>query len=151
MSQPLPHPLRVSKTIAIAFLIIAAIGFFDASYLTFQHFFSGPLPCLTGGCEIVTTSEYSTIIGIPVALLGALYYFSQLILLIAYFESKSLVPLKLAAQISIAGLLASLYFVSLQLFIIKAICQYCMLSAITSTLLFFLGLRIQRLLKMHSE
>ncbi len=147
--QPQPHHLlRPSKGLVIAFLIIAAIGLLDASYLTTKHYLGGPLPCLTGGsCIAVTSSEYSSILGLPVALLGAIYYLSVLILTLAYFESGSSAPLKLAAQITIIGLLASLYFVSLQLFVIKAICIYCMISATTSTLLFLISLRLQRIFK----
>lgn len=142
---------RQIKKLTIVFTLFAAIGFADATYLTMTHYFGGIVPCLTGGCELVTTSEYSIMLGIPVALLGAIYYFSQLILMIAHFESKSLVPLRLAAQISIVGLLASLYLVSLQLFVIHAICDKCMLSAISSTTLFILGLYIQKHLRGHEQ
>jgi len=143
-TQPAPQQIR---KLAIAFTVFAAIGFFDATYLTMKHFFGGIVPCLTGGCELVTTSEYSIIIGIPVALLGAIYYLSQIILMVAHFESKSAVPLRLAAQITVVGLLASLYLVSLQLFVIHAICDKCMLSALSSTVLFILGLYIQKRLR----
>lgn len=140
-------PERSLKRLAIAFLAFSVIGFFDSTYLAMKHFLGGVTPCLTGGCELVTSSEYATIIGIPVALLGAIYYLSQLILVIAYFESKSIVPLRLGARLSIVGLLASVYFVSLQLFVIHAICDKCMLSAASSTALFILGLFIQKHLR----
>ncbi|MDO8601600.1 MAG: vitamin K epoxide reductase family protein [bacterium] len=142
---------RRIKKLAIAFTVFAAIGFFDSTYLTMKRLFGGVVPCLTGGCELVATSEYAVILGIPVALLGAIYYLSQLILIIAYFESKSTVPLRLAAQLTIIGLLASLYFVSLQLFVIHAICDKCMLSAISSTVMFFLGLSIQKHLQGRNQ
>ncbi len=144
-------PQQRIKKLAIAFTVFAIIGFFDATYLTMKHFFGGVIPCLTGGCELVTTSEYATIIGIPVALLGAIYYVSLLILMIAYFESKSLVPVRLAARLTIVGMLASIYFVSLQVFIIGAICDKCMISAASSTALFIIGLYIQKHLKGSTE
>lgn len=139
------------KKLTIAFTVFAVIGFFDATYLAMKHFFGGVVPCLTGGCELVTTSEYATIIGIPVALLGAIYYLSQLVLMIAHFESKSLIPVRLAARLTIIGLLASVYFVSLQLFVIHAICDKCMISAASSTALFVIGLYLQKHLKGPSE
>jgi uncharacterized membrane protein len=142
---------RQIQKLAIAFTVLAAIGFFDSTYLAMKHFFGGVVPCLTGGCELVTTSEYSLILGIPVALLGAIYYLGQLILMIAHFESKSLVPVRLAARLTIIGLLASVYFVSLQLFVIHAICDKCMLSAASSTALFLIGLYFQKHLKGPSE
>ena len=139
------------KKLTIAFTVFAVIGFADSTYLTMKHFFGGIVPCLTGGCELVTTSEYSLILGVPVALLGAIYYFSQLILMIVHFESKSLVPVKLAARLTILGLLASVYFVTLQLFVIHAICDKCMLSAASSTAMFIIGLYLQKHLKGPAE
>ena len=48
--------------------------------------------------------------------------------------------LNLTARLTIIGLLASLWFIYLQLFVIKAICLYCMFSAFTSITLFIFGL-----------
>ena len=136
--KPLRHlPNWLFYTIAIA----AFIGFLDSSYLTVNHYSGAELNCsLTKGCGEVTTSEYSKIFGIPLALLGMLYYISVLITAFAYFDTKKKVLLKLLLPLTSAGILASAYFVYLQLFVIHAICQYCMLSAITSTLLFILAI-----------
>jgi uncharacterized membrane protein len=121
----------------ITILIVATIGFIDATYLTVQHFVNFALPCnITHGCDIVTKSAYSDIGGIPVALLGAIYY--AVILLSTYllleFDRRDL--LKWIAAATAGGFLFSGWFVYVQLFLLHAICQYCMLSAITSTTLF---------------
>lgn len=89
---------------------------------------------------MVTTSAYAEIFGIPVAVLGTLYYFSVAGLMIAWFDRKNTLLLKLVSLYSIAGLLASAWFVYLQFFVLKAICIYCMGSAITSTLIFIFGM-----------
>lgn len=134
-------PAAISNWLPIAFLILGAIGFIDATYLTTQHFLGTPVACsILKGCEQVTTSPYSIIFGIPVALLGSIYYLAILILSVIYLDSKKINILNIIAKITPLGFLASLYFVYLQIFVIKAICLYCMGSAATSTLLFILGM-----------
>jgi uncharacterized membrane protein len=75
-----------------------------------------------------------------VALLGALYYLTVLLLAVAALESGNGKFLRLAAYVTPVGLLASAWFVALQLLVIHAICLYCMFSATSSTLLFILGM-----------
>lgn len=138
-----------NKGIAIALISIALIGFSDASYLTIEHLRGAEPACgLIEGCGEVTSSEYATIMGIPVALGGALYYLSILLLSIAYLDVKKETILRVVAYLSPIGFLASLYFVYLQLFVIHAICIYCMGSAISSTLIFVLGMWLLK--KLHA-
>lgn len=137
------------KVWAIVFLVVSFLGFLDATYLTVQHYLGVIPPCAIQGCEIVLTSAQSKIVGIPVALLGALYYLTLLILSIAYLDSKKASIIRFASYCTTVGLAASAYFVYLQLFVLKEMCQYCMVSAGTSTILFLLGLYI--LAKTRSE
>jgi len=90
----------------------------------------------------VLTSGHAKIAGIPVALLGSLYYLTLLILSVAYLDIKKTAIIRFASYCTIVGFTASLYFVYLMLFVIKEICQYCLISAATSTILFILGLFI---------
>ena len=137
------------------FLPVSFLGFLDASYLTVKHFVGTPLPCsVLHGCEEVTTSQYSVIGGIPVALLGAVYYLAIFILILSVlrrnmFSSSGVENvadanedklLNLTVRLTVIGLLASLWFIYLQLFVIKAICLYCMFSAFTSITLFVFGI-----------
>ena len=125
-------------------LVISAIGFVDAAYLTDKHFkHQAPNCSVLEGCDVVTSSEFSTVFGIPVALLGVLYYAAIWFLasMALSNKQKAVDALKI---FPVAGLIASLYFVYLQLFVIHAICLYCMGSAISSTLLFLLGLLLWR-------
>lgn len=137
MSMP-----RHLKIVAILFCIVSAIGLLDASYLTYKHYLGGVPPCTLHGCEVVLTSPQSEIAGVPVALLGALYYITIFALSLAYSISKKEMVILHAAYFTPAGFLASLYFIYLQLFVIGAICLYCMASATTSTILFILGMYI---------
>lgn len=143
------------------FLPVSFLGFLDASYLTIKHFVGTPLPCsILRGCEEVTGSQYSMIGGIPVALLGAIYYLTIFVLVILYLNKKKSSLrnadgniddddglLRLIARLTIIGVLASLWFVFLQVFVIKAICLYCIFSAITSFLLFAFGIYVLKFKK----
>jgi len=143
------------KFLYFTFLPVSFLGFLDASYLTVKHFVGTPLPCsVLRGCEEVTNSQYSAIGGIPVALFGAIYYLTIFILILSILKRKTLSSsgaenvaganedklLNLTARLTFIGLLASLWFIYLQLFVIKAICLYCMFSAFTSITLFIFGL-----------
>lgn len=124
-------------------IIVSFIGFLDASYLTVAHYGGIDLTCtILKGCEEVTTSEYSVIFGVPLALLGVFYYLTVLLLSLIYFDTKNRFILKIIPPLTVAGLFASAWFVYLQLFVIKAICEYCMISAATSTTLFIFGIFI---------
>ncbi|MBL4694621.1 vitamin K epoxide reductase family protein [Candidatus Gracilibacteria bacterium] len=130
---------QLPKWLLWGLIIVSFIGFLDATYLTILHYTGADALCAIGGCNEVLTSEYSIIFGIPMALLGAIYYLSVFLLSVFYYESRNAKVLKILSLYTIAGLLASAYFVYLQLFVIGKICQYCMLSATTSTILFIFG------------
>ena len=132
--------MTVSKWLLILLFILAAIGFVDATYLTVEHYLGLIPPCtITSGCEQVTTSAYSVVIGIPVALLGAIYYLVLLGALVWLWSEKKYQYLRYLAYFTWFGLLAAIYFTSVQAFILKAYCQYCLLSALTSTLIFLVA------------
>lgn len=129
--------MTASRWYPFTILGVSIIGFFDAAYLTIQHYTQFTLPCtITHGCDLVTKSEYSQIMGVPVALLGALYYLAIFLAAYIIIETKKTEYLRFIAIATTFGFLFSAWFVYLQLFVINAICQYCMLSAITSTTMF---------------
>lgn len=120
---------------------VAFLGFIDATYLTVIHYKGAELNCTAwGSCNEVTTSEYSVIFGIPMALFGALYYLTVLVLSLLYIDIKKQIILKLIPILTTFGFLFSLWLVYLQLFVLYSICIYCMFSAGTSTILFILSI-----------
>ena len=132
-------PLSKLNLVAKAVFALALIGFADASYLTAKFFLGGSIPCsILGGCDTVTKSAYASIAGVPIALLGALFYLTVLILVIYYLDSAKSKIWTYLFFITLIGFLFSIYFVFLQVFIIKALCLYCLISAVTSTALFCL-------------
>ena len=143
LKRSLTQPLRILPNKVVIFLLVVAIfGFADASYLTVEHFANAIPPCTTSGCETVLTSAYSEILGVPVALLGALYYLTISIGIFAYLESKNEKLIRYALLLTPIGFLMSLWFISAMTFIIHSYCQYCLGSATTSTILFVTALYV---------
>ncbi|MBI4281010.1 vitamin K epoxide reductase family protein [Candidatus Uhrbacteria bacterium] len=142
LEQQSSEPSRkLPKWLGWGMIAVSFLGFLDASYLTATHYLGNEIACsILKGCETVTTSSYATWGPIPVALLGAIYYLTVLVLLIAHWDTGRQFPAKLAAYLTVGGFLFSLWFVYLQIWVIGAICIYCMASAISSSLLFIGGM-----------
>ena len=122
--------------------MFAAIGLIDSLYLIWIKIANSPAYCLqgVGDCFTVNTSKYSQIFGIPIAVFGVLGYL--LILLILYFENRNNFLQENSDYIlfglTLVGILYSAYLTYLELFVILAICPFCVLSAIAMTTLFIL-------------
>ena len=138
--------MKIPKWIIWTIIIISLIGILDSTYLAVEHYTGGSIVCvISSGCNEVATSEYSTIRGVPLALFGVIFYFSIFISSVLYLDMRKKKILKWLISLSVIGFLFSLYFVYLQLFVIKAICFYCMVSAVDSTIIFLLGLYMLKL------
>ncbi len=124
---------------------ISILGFADAVFLTAKYF-SGEAPTcvLFSGCDIVTLSQYASLGGVPIALLGSLFYLSVFVLTLLYIQTQSRIVPKIMFLITGIGFLFTLYLVYLQAFVIDAFCVYCIFSATTSTLLFMFSCLLKR-------
>ena len=132
---------KIPNWILASVLILASLGFIDATYLTISHYVGADLYCgVSGGCSTVTNSAYSTFMGMYVSVYGMLYYMSILISTVIYIDTKNKKIIKLLIILPAIGFLFSLYLVYLQLFVINAICIYCMASASISTLLLIINM-----------
>jgi len=137
--------MKISNWIVITFVVLAAIGFADAAFLTAQHVSGALPPCsVDSGCNVVLTSVYSEVFGIPIAAFGTLYYAAMLVLMVAYLDTWNRRILHWASWATTAGLLMSVCLVVVQAFVLHSFCPYCLVSAGTSTGLFVLGVVIMR-------
>lgn len=133
-------------------LVSSGIGFLDATFLSAKHFVGSMPTCsVLNGCEDVLLSPYSAIGPMPVALLGSIYYLLIFLLTMVYIDSRRNDVITVAALLTIAGFIASLWFVYLQVFVIQAICLYCMLSAVMATFLLAAGIKILKSAKLVEE
>ena len=122
----------------IAAAIVALAGIVDAVYLTVHHFTAEPVPCsLVEGCEQVLTSSYAEIAGIPLAAFGAAAYFAafSLALLTAFGDTR--MWRLFGIQVTLMALFSG-WLLYVQAALIGAFCQFCLLSAATTFVLFFL-------------
>lgn len=128
-----------TKWVYVATALLSLVGLADAVYLTVQHLTGQSVRCtVTSGCSEVLSSSYAVVSGYPLAGLGAAAYFTVFSLaILAVFgyriAGRLLLPL-------VGGMfLVSLYLVYLQAFVIRAFCQYCLLSAAVTTGLMILA------------
>jgi uncharacterized membrane protein len=111
---------------------LTIVGIAIAAYLTYVHYAGIEPACSTGGCEVVQTSQWADVYGLPVAVLGLLGYISILGSLLVLRGDAQLFA---SAALSLVGFLYSAYLTYQELFTIKAICQWCVGSAVILTLL----------------
>ena len=138
--ETLPKNKSLTGWIPWTLIVASFLGFIDTAYLTAEFFLGEAPKCvLFSGCDLVTTSVYSKIGPVPVSLLGLLFYVTILVLLIAYFDRRRAMFLRLISALSVPAFLFTLWLVFLQLFVIKAICVYCMFSALTSSTIFIVS------------
>lgn len=120
--------------------VIALIGIGDAIYLTIHHLTGEQVPCsLVSGCEMVLTSSYATIAGIPLATFGAAAYFLafSLAILTAFGNRKTW--FLFGVQVVLMAFF-TLWLLYLQAFVIGAFCQFCLLSALVTFTLLIIAL-----------
>jgi uncharacterized membrane protein len=111
------------RSLRIAAGLLALAGLAVAGYLTWVHFDDAALVCVAGGgCETVQESEYAEIAGIPVAILGLVAY-ATVLGLVAWDTPNARLG---AAMLALVGLVFSLYLLALQLFVIDAVCVWCL-------------------------
>lgn len=128
-------------------MIVAALalaGIFLAVYLLLYKLgMVGSLACSVGSCETVNTSKWATFLGIPVAGWGVAFYVGMFVLAMIstreQFEGSRAVSALLLATTG-AGLLFSAWLTWLELFVIRAICQWCVVSALLVLAMFVLAM-----------
>ena len=131
-------------------LILAFCGLADSAYLT-QHELSGtPLLCNIqnlSGCNIVASSQYSHVFGIPLAEFGMLFYGIIFVLAALELVIFDQILRRLLQGISLIGVVFSLYFTLIQVFVIHAFCIYCFASALIALLILFFASLIEPIRK----
>jgi uncharacterized membrane protein len=130
----------VARLLQMAPLPVAFVGMGISAYLSFVHFSGVPLYCEgAGGCHTVQASEYATLLGVPVALLGFVLYagiFAAGLLALRGAGATAQVAPFLVFGLALSGVLYSAYLTWLELYRIYAICTWCVASACLLTVIF---------------
>src|SRR5688500_2984260 len=117
--------------------LLALIGLFVSLYLTLYKLgIIGTITCTLGSCETVQTSKWATFLGLPVAAWGLGFYAMMLALSLAWLSERFEDSPALAVALLVAGIwgaLFSAWLTYLELFVIHAICQWCVVSAVVAT------------------
>ena len=120
--------MKLVRKIVVA---LSIAGLFDAGYLTYYKLFSAvELICgEKGDCDYVNSSPYAEIFGIPVALFGLIYYAAVLLCTLSGRKNP-------VFGMSAAALLFSFYLTYVEVYILQAICIWCVVSALLTLSIF---------------
>lgn len=128
-----------------AFLSLA--GLFISGYLYLYKIGKiGSLACGAGGCETVQLSSWSRLAGLEVSLIGVLGYAGLLALSLASLQGSDSRqwPIRAMAVAAGIGVVFTLYLTYLELFVIHAICRWCVASGVIVLAIFVAALLDQR-------
>jgi uncharacterized membrane protein len=120
--------------------LVSLVGLADAIYLTIKHLAGSSVRCtIISGCDEVLSSPYATVNGIPLALIGAVAYFTVFSLATLAAFGYRVVGQLLTVLVGLI-FLTTLWLLYLQAFVIGHFCQFCLLSAGVSAVLLILVL-----------
>ena len=136
---PQPEPVTESRAtarpagwLAPAIVILALVGCAISAYLLVVKLSGGTAVCpIGGGCETVQDSVYATILGVPVAALGLGHSVAVAIAGLVWWRIGDRRGLVAAYVLGILGSLFELYLVYLELFVIRAVCAWCVAYGVT--------------------
>jgi uncharacterized membrane protein len=129
MNDSRPGAARHPALIYGPAMLVSLIGLGDSIYLTVQHLTGQSVRCtVTTGCSAVLSSHYSTIAGVPTAAFGAFAYFAAFSLatlaVFGYERARTALTILVAPM-----LIMTLWLLYVQAFVLRAYCEYCLLSA----------------------
>jgi uncharacterized membrane protein len=128
-----------------AIALLALVGSFVALYLWLHALgFGGAIKCgASGGCETVQTSQWAVFLGLPVAFYGVVGYLAILVVAIVALRPAALSQpgwSKWLVLLATGGFGFTLYLTYLELFVIHAICRWCIGSAVIITAIWIVSL-----------
>lgn len=132
----------MNKRINRVIFILSILGILIAAYVLKSYLFKSPIVCLNSGCELVRKNPASYIYGIPIPAFGFAGY--TLLAILAFTRTlsakweKTLLPA--IVVIAAGGVAFVSWFTYTEIFIIKAICTWCAVSAINMLTILVLSL-----------
>jgi uncharacterized membrane protein len=132
----------------MAAALLSLLGVLLATYLyLYKIGVVGTMVCGAGACELVQTSRWSKFLGFEVSLIGLLGYLALLGVSMAGLQPANAGrrwPDTWLALLAGAGFLFSAYLTYIELFVLDAICRWCVVSAVLITLIFIVSLLARR-------
>lgn len=123
--------MKIDRRLGIAIAVVCGLGLLVAGYLAYTKLFGQEVQCVAGhGCQIVQKSKYATFLGIPVPYIGFVGWIAILLSLLVPGD----VGRGLTALMTVFGFFFTLYLTYLELFVIDAICQWCVANGVLMTI-----------------
>jgi uncharacterized membrane protein len=123
--------------------LVALVGFFVALYLwLYKTGVIGTLACGAGSCETVQLSRWANFLSFPVAAWGVAFYAVVCAVAIALVQDRWAESRALSLTLLLLtswGVIFSLWLTYLELFVINAICRWCVVSAVIACVLWILA------------
>jgi uncharacterized membrane protein len=117
--------------------LLALVGLLVATYLwLYKLEVLGELRCGTGSCEVVQASPYAALLGIPVAFYGVVGYAALFVISLGGLQPRFAADRRVAvllAALATTGFAFTLYLTAIELFVLHAICRWCVASAVIMT------------------
>jgi uncharacterized membrane protein len=109
--------------------VLSYAGLVVSAYLTIVHYRGYVSPCyIVRGCEAVLTSRYSVVLGVPVALAGAVFFGLLFYLAVGLLRGSAGWLMRTFKALALIGALAMIPLFLLQAIVLKAFCSYCLLT-----------------------
>ena len=128
--------------------LMSLLGLFVSAYLYLYKIGRiGTLACGSGECETVQTSQWSRFAGVEVALIGVIGYAALFVVALVALQAAPTErrwPVDLLAALAAGGVLFTAYLTYLELFVIHAICRWCVGSAAIIVTILILALLARR-------
>jgi uncharacterized membrane protein len=144
------YSIAMKRIGVVLIVILAFCGLSDSLYLA-QHEAAGtPLICTVAnlsGCNVVAASQYTHLFGISIADYGVMFYaFVFIIAALELFVFDQLLR-RIIQAASVIGVIASLYFTCIELFVLHTVCIYCLTSAFIALLVLIFACFIEPIRK----
>ena len=139
---PPASPERYWPKGVMSIMLLAFLGIVVSAYLIWVHYSRSQAFCAgVGDCDFVNASPYAQVMGIPVALLGLGGYVLISGLGLARWRAGPLMLTDLTLfGVTLAGTVYSAYLTYIELFVLHAICIWCVFSALIMASIFILSL-----------
>jgi uncharacterized membrane protein len=134
---------KMGGSVTLVIVVLSIVGVLDSAYLSWLKITGTVAACSNvGDCEAVNSSRYAEVAGVPIAILGLLGYFAILgVTLLENREPAWKSGLRLAFfGFTLAGTLYSVYLTYVEVAILRAICPFCIVSAVVMLALFIVAI-----------
>jgi uncharacterized membrane protein len=123
-------------------ILLGLFAFSVSLYLSITHYLGFTVPCnVTHGCEVVLTSKYSMLFGLPLAVWGVVFYTG--VIFSSLLANHYRLWRKIVTGLLSLGALGSLTFLAIQIFVLHKVCQYCLAVDLTTLILFLWDINIE--------